>query len=73
MMETGSFADLSLGILESAVLAGEEALRAQNLLVEDDLETDDQETDEMYVYEGEANNVDEFLIESSPSTARTIV
>ena len=65
MMETGSFADLSLGILESAVLAGEEALRAQNLLVEDDLETDDQETDEMYVYEGEANNVDEFLVESN--------
>ena len=65
MMETGSFADLSLGILESAVLADEEALRAQNLLVEDDLETDDQETDEMDVYQNGESNVDEYLAESN--------
>lgn len=68
MMETGSFADLSLGILESAVLAGEEALRAQNLLVEEDLETDDQETDEMHVYEDDENHVDEFMVESNQSS-----
>jgi hypothetical protein len=68
MMETGSFADLSLGILERAILPGEEALREQGLLIEDDLnETDDQEADEMFVYEGEETNVDEFLIESSQS------
>ena len=65
MMETGSFADLSLGILESEVLAGEEALRAQNLLVEDDLETDDLETDEMDVYQNGESNVDEYLVESN--------
>ena len=48
LMETGSFGDLSLGILESAILAGEEALRDQNLLMDDDLnETDEQEADEV--------------------------
>ena len=65
MMETGSFADLSLGILESAILTGEEALRAQNLLVEDDLETDDQDADEMDAYESDEIKVDELLVESN--------
>ena len=64
MMETGSFADLSLGILESAILTGEEALRAQNLLVED-LETDDQDAVEVDAYESDEIKVDEFLVESN--------
>ena len=57
-MQTGSFGDLSLGILESAILAGKEALRDQNLLMEDDLnETDDQEADEV--------DREEFLVDQS--------
>jgi len=72
-MEAGSFADLSLGILESAISPDEEALRENNLM-EDDLEEDLQgaddheaDEDEMALSENDENDLEEFLVESVQS------
>ncbi len=58
LMETGSFTDLSLGILEKAIFPDEEALRSHNVFLEDDL----QDTDEP---EAGEKDLDEFPVEAS--------
>ena len=68
-METGSFADLSLGILESAIFPDAEALSYQNLFMEDDLnETDDPEADEVDVYESGESALEGSLVEFNQSS-----